>query len=183
MLAALAKHRKKRRNTVQKLLTNTLNTLNKITKITALILALKPTTTMTQATNPIKLTSTRQKVHLPARMKPMKSKIKSTRPASCTYILRSFSSSCGRPAGMYFLRTHESEMTSNKPPMTLRLRRKKLRSKRSPYPRACVMTTPSNPPTAYSLCLRVMTMIEAASMTTTLTMRKICVIPQGTVHH
>lgn len=134
--------------TVQKLLTNRLKTLKMTTSMIALNFALKPTTTITQATNPNSATITLQMLHVPLNTNPMKRKIKSTRPASWKYILRSFSSSCGRPAKAFDLRIHESESTINSPPMTDRLRRKKFRSKINPYPSACVTTTPINPATA-----------------------------------
>lgn len=170
----------RRKRTVQKLFTNTLNRLSRTTRMIALHLALKPTTTMTQATRPNKLTRMRQKLHSPEKTNPTKRKISSTRPANWTYILRSFSSSWGRPAGTNFLRTQESDRTISKPPTTLRLRRKKFKSKMRPYPRPCVMTTPSNPATANSVRLRAMTRVEQTAIAMTLTIRKVCVIPQGT---
>jgi len=128
--------------TVQKLLTSRLKTLNITTSMIALNLALKPTTTITQATNPKRATITLQMLHLPLKTKPTNKKIKRTRPASWKYILRSFSSIDGRPAKALDFRTQESDRTIKRPPITDKFRRKKLRSKMSPYPSACVTTTP-----------------------------------------
>lgn len=167
--------------TVHQLLTKMLKTLKIITRMIPLIFALNPTTTITQATNPSVLTMTLQMVHSPAKTNPTNRKIKRTRPASWTYIFLSFSSICGNPAGANFWRTHESERTMSRPPTTERLRRKKLRSKMRPYPRACVTTTPRRPQTAYSECFRNMIPVEQMVMAMTLTMRKTCVIYFGTV--
>ena len=117
--------------TVQKLFTNRLNTLSNTTNINALNFALNPTTTMTQATKPNKLTKTLQKLQLPVNTKPMKRNTKRTLPPSCTYIFLSFSSICGNPAKT-LLRTQLSERTRRRPPITERLRRKKLMSKMRP---------------------------------------------------
>ena len=76
--------------------------------------------------------SPRPSDHSPLKTKPTNRKMRSTWPASWKYILRSFSSICGRPAKALVFRTHESESTMRRPPMTERLRRKKLRSKMSP---------------------------------------------------
>jgi len=119
-------------HTVQKLFTNKLKMLRITTNITALHLALNPTTTITHATNPNRLTTTLPKPHSPANTNPTKRKINSTLPASWKYILRSFSSIWGNPAGANFVRTQLSLRTMRRPPMTLRLRRKKLRSKMRP---------------------------------------------------
>src|SRR5436190_19816631 len=119
-------------HTVQKLLTNTLNTLNTTTRMIALHFALNPTTTITQATNPKRMTRTLQIDHSPDRTNPINKKINSTLPANWMYIFLSFSSICGRPAGAHLLRTHESERTMSSPPMTLRLRRKNVGSKIRP---------------------------------------------------
>ena len=51
------------------------------------------------------------------------------------YFLRSVSLMLGSPANRAFLDTIESLKTMKSPPMTLRLRRKKLRSKMRPYPK------------------------------------------------
>lgn len=51
------------------------------------------------------------------------------------YFLRSFSERLGRPAKSFLRVIIESLKTMKSPPMTLRLRRKKLRSKISPYPK------------------------------------------------
>lgn len=169
------------RLTVQKLLVRTLKTLRMRTNSVALNLALKPTTTMTQETRPSRETTTRQMLHSPVKTKPMKRKIRSTRPASWKYIFRSFSSSWGKPAKAFVFRTQESDKTISRPPMTERFRRKKLRSKMRPYPRAWVITTPIRPATAYSECLRAMTRTEQLNMAITLTMRKRWVMPEGTV--
>lgn len=134
--------------TVQKLLTSRLKMLRMTTSIMAENFALKPTTTMTQATKPKKATMTLQRLQVPLRMNPAKRKMSKTLPASWKYILRSFSSIDGRPAKALVFRTQESDRTINKPPMTDKLRRKKLRSKISPYPNACVTTTPASPATA-----------------------------------
>ena len=158
--------------TVQKLLTKMLKMLRIRTSITALNFALNPTTTITHATNPNMLTITLPMPHSPAYTKPMKRTIRSTLPASWKYIFLSFSSICGNPAGANFLRTQLSDKTMRRPPMTLRLRRKKLRSKMRPYPRAWVMTTPRRPATAYSLYLRMITREEQEHMARTLERRK-----------
>lgn len=79
--------------TVQKLLTKRLKMLRSTTRRVALNLALKPTTTMTQAPAPKMLTITRQMDQLPLKMNPRKRKIRRTRPASWKYIFLSFSSS------------------------------------------------------------------------------------------
>lgn len=168
------------KHTVQKLLTSTLNTLSRTTRRIALHLALKPTITIMQAPRPNKLTMIRHKLHWPEKTNPIKRKINSTRPANWTYILRSFSSNWGKPAGTNFLRTHESDRTISRPPTTLRLRRKKLRSKMRPYPRPCVTTTPSRPATPISVCLRAMTRKEHIDMAMMLRIRNECVTPQGT---
>jgi hypothetical protein len=118
--------------TVQKLLTKRLKTLRITTSMVALNFALKPTTTITHATKPSAATSTRQKLQVPLKTNPTNKKIKRTLPASWKYILRSFSSISGNPANAFVLRTHESERTIRRPPMTDRLRRKKLRSKMRP---------------------------------------------------
>lgn len=118
--------------TVQKLLTKRLKMLRITTSMVALNFALKPTTTMTQATKPSAATSTRQKLQVPLKTNPTNKKINRTLPASWKYILRSFSSISGSPANAFVLRTHESERTMRRPPITDRLRRKKLRSKMSP---------------------------------------------------
>lgn len=169
------------RLTVQKLFTIRLKILSITTNITALILALKPTTTITQATKPRILTSILPKFHSPAKTNPTKRKINNTLPASWKYIFRSLSSICGSPAGANFWRTHESESTIINPPITDRLRRKKLRSNIRPYPRAWVMTTPTRPTTACSLYLRMMTRVEHEIMAMTLPVRKRWVRPRGTV--
>lgn len=166
--------------TVQKLLTNKLKTLKMTTSIVALNFALKPTTTITHATKPKMATMTLQTLHDPLKMKPMKRKISKTRPASWKYILRSFSSICGRPAKALFFRTHESDKTIRSPPMTERFRRKKFKSKMSPYPRACVMTTPIRPPTAKSEYLRAITRVEQILIAMTLIIRKRWVRTRGT---
>lgn len=124
--------KKKRKLTVQKLLTNRLKMLRITTRSVALNLALNPTTTMTQAPAPRRDTRTRQMDHWPVKTNPIKRKMSRTRPASWKYILRSFSSSVGSPAKALVLRTHESERTMRRPPMTDRFRRKKLRSKIKP---------------------------------------------------
>ena len=134
--------------TVQKLFTNKLKMLKMTTNMMALNLALKPTTTITQATKPKSATITLQMLHVPLKTNPMKRKIKRTRPASWKYIFRSFSSIDGRPAKALVLFTHESERTINRPPVTDKLRRKKFKSKISPYPSAWVTTTPTRPATA-----------------------------------
>ena len=118
--------------TVQKLLTNKLNTLNITTNNIALHLALNPTTTITQATNPNKLTNILAKPQSPLHMNPTNSKIKSILPANWIYFFLSFSAGSGRPAGANFFRTQLSLRTMSRPPITLRLRRKKLRSKIRP---------------------------------------------------
>lgn len=124
---------KARRNlTVQKLLTSRLKMLKMTTNITALHFALKPTTTITQATNPNKLTTTLAIPQSPAKTKPTNRKINRTLPASWMYILRSFSSMDGSPAGANLLRTQESLRTMRRPPITLRLRRKKFKSNMRP---------------------------------------------------
>lgn len=85
MVSQLNESRQGLRNsdhTVQKLLTRTLKTLSRTTKIIALHLALKPTMTMTQATRPKRLTTTRQKLQAPEKTKPMKRKMSRTRPAN-----------------------------------------------------------------------------------------------------
>lgn len=133
MLAKHVEKRKQRRKlTVQKLFTNRLKPLRMTTSSVALYLALKPTTTMTQAPAPRMQTRTRQKDHSPLKTKPMKRKMRRTRPASWKYIFLSFSSKVGRPAKALVLRTQESERTMRRPPMTDRFRRKKLRSKIKP---------------------------------------------------
>ena len=170
------------KHTVQKLLTSTLNTLSRTTRRIALHLALKPTITIMQAPRPNKLTMIRHKLHWPEKTNPIKRKINSTRPANWTYILRSFSSNWGKPAGTNFLRTHESDRTISRPPTTLKLRRKKLRSKMRPYPRPWVTTTPSRPATPISVCLRATTRKEHIDMAMTFRMRNECVTPQGTIH-
>jgi hypothetical protein len=68
--------------TVQKLFTNKLKMLNKTTNMIALNFALNPTTTITQATKPIKLTMTLQKLQDPVNTKPMKRNTRRTRPPS-----------------------------------------------------------------------------------------------------
>lgn len=118
--------------TVQKLLTKRLKMLRITTSMVALNFALKPTTTMTHATKPSAATSTRQKLQVPLKTNPTNKKIRRTLPASWKYILRSFSSISGSPANAFVLRTHESERTMRRPPMTDRLRRKKFRSKMRP---------------------------------------------------
>lgn len=118
--------------TVQKLLTSRLKMLKMTTNITALHFALKPTTTITQATNPNKLTTTLAIPQSPAKTKPTNRKISRTLPASWMYILRSFSSMDGSPAGANRLRTQESLRTMRRPPITLRLRRKKFKSNMRP---------------------------------------------------
>ena len=134
--------------TVQKLLTRRLKMLRMTTSMMALNLALKPTTTMTQATKPKKATITLQTLQVPLRTNPAKRKMSKTLPASWKYILRSFSSIDGRPAKALVFRTQESDKTINKPPITDKFRRKKLTSKMSPYPSAWVTTTPASPATA-----------------------------------
>lgn len=121
-----------RRLTVQKLLTSTLKTLSRTTRMTALSLALNPTTTITHATNPIKLTRTLQMLQSPAKTKPMKRKMSKTRPPSWMYIFLSFSSIVGSPANTLLFFTKLSPRTMRRPPMTDRLRRKKFRSKMRP---------------------------------------------------
>lgn len=118
--------------TVQKLFTPMLKMLRMTTRSVALNLALKPTTTMTQATRPTRETTILHTDHWPLKTNPMKRKIRSTRPASWKYILRSFSSSWGRPAKALVFRTQESDRTIRRPPQTERFRRKKLRSKIKP---------------------------------------------------
>ena len=118
--------------TVQKLLTSRLKMLRMTTSITALHFALKPTTTITQATNPNKLTTTLAIPQSPAKTNPTNRKINRTLPASWMYILRSFSSIDGSPAGANLLRTQESLRTMRSPPITLRLRRKKFKSNMRP---------------------------------------------------
>jgi len=86
--------------------------------------------------------------------------------------LRSVSLILGRPANRLFLDTIESLKTMKRPPMTLRLRRKKFRSKIRPYPKPWITTTDRRPPTANSVCFLRMTAPEATSIVTTLTMRK-----------
>jgi hypothetical protein len=81
-----------RSHTVQKLFTRILKMLKSTTKMTALHFALKPTTTITQATKPKMQTNTLHNVHVPETTNPMKRKISNTRPASWKYILRSLSS-------------------------------------------------------------------------------------------
>ena len=166
---------------VQKLFTKILKMLRMTTNMMALNLALKPTTTMTQATKPSKLTQILQKLQSPRKTKPTKRKMSRTRPASWKYILRSFSSNCGRPAGANFLRTQESDRTIKRPPMTDKLRRKKLRSKTRPYPIPWRTTTPMSPITPWSEFLRAMIIIEQTVMAITLMIRKRCVRPLGTV--
>lgn len=68
--------------TAQKLFTSKLNTLKITTNMIALIFALKPTTTITHATNPSKLTMTLAKVHSPATTKPKNKKISRILPAN-----------------------------------------------------------------------------------------------------
>lgn len=150
------------------------------TSKTALHLALNPTTTITQATNPTKLTKILLTLHSPENTNPMNRKISKTLPASWKYILRSFSSICGSPAKAKRLRCHESERTMSRPPMTERLRRKKFKSKINPYPRAWVTTTPRRPPTAYSEWRRAMTRTEQINIATTLAAKNRWVRPQGT---
>jgi hypothetical protein len=120
------------RLTVQKLFTRILKMLKSTTNMTALHLALNPTTTITQETNPRRLTNTRQKLHSPANTNPIKRKIRRTLPANWKYIFLSFSSICGKPAGANFFLTQLSESTMRRPPITDKLRRKKLRSKIKP---------------------------------------------------
>lgn len=167
--------------TVQKLLIKRLKMLRITTNKTALSFALNPTTTMTQATNPSILTITLVILHSPENTNPINKKIRRTLPASWKYILRSFSSSWGRPANANRLRFHESERTMRRPPMTERLRRKKFRSKIRPYPSAWVTTTARRPPTAYSEWRRAITRVEQANIATTLRKRNVCVRPQGTM--
>jgi hypothetical protein len=167
--------------TVQKLLTRILKMLSTTTNITALAFALNPTTTMTHATKPSRLTSILQKDHFPEKTNPTNKKMSRTLPPSWKYIFLSLSSIVGSPAGANRFRTQLSESTIIRPPNTDKLRRKKFRSKIRPYPSACVMTTPQSPATAYSECLRMMTSVEQMIMAITLTMRKRCVIPPGTI--
>jgi hypothetical protein len=134
--------------TVQKLLTRRLKMLRITTRRVALNLALKPTTTMRQAMAPRIETRTLQIDQEPAKTKPTKRKMRRTRPANWKYIFRSFSSIEGSPAKALVFRTHESDKTMSRPPITERFRRKKLRSKIKPYPRAWVTTTPMRPKTA-----------------------------------
>ncbi len=131
---------------------NTLKTLSMRTKNPADHFALKPTATMMHATRPTTETNTREMLHCPRRMKPTNRKMSRMRPASkklgkcghvpgdtdvitwgsTHYFLRSFSDSVGRPAKIFLRVYRESVKTMRRPPMTLRLRRKKLRSKMSP---------------------------------------------------
>ena len=114
--------------TVQKLLTKRLNTLSITTNNIALHFALKPTTTITQATNPNKLTNILANPQSPLHMNPTNNSIRRILPASWIYFLRSFSAGKGKPAGANLLRTQLSLSTIRSPPITLRFRRKKLRS-------------------------------------------------------
>ena len=166
--------------TVQKLFTKRLNTLNITTNKIALHFALNPTTTITHATSPNRLTATLVNPHSPLHMNPTNKRINNIRPASWMYFFLSFSAGSGRPAGANFFLTQLSLRTMRRPPITLRLRRKKLRSKMRPYPRACVTTTPIRPKTAYSGYLRMMTRVEQVHMATTLRRRKRWVRPHGT---
>lgn len=135
--------------TAHQLFAKTLKMLNTTTRKAADHLALKPTATMTQAARPMMETKTRMKFHSPWRMKPRKRKIKRTRPVrrkleqsvsyqvpgkgkAYYYFLRSFSVRVGRPAKTDLRVIIESLNTMKRPPMTLRLRRKKFRSKIRP---------------------------------------------------
>ena len=64
--------------------------------------------------------------------KKKKIKKKSTLSQATDYFLRSVSVICGKPAKRFLRDTIESLKTMNKPPMTLRLRRKKFMSKMRP---------------------------------------------------
>ena len=70
----------------------------------------------------------------------------------------------GRPANRVLLETIESLKTMKRPPMTLRLRRKKFMSKMRPYPNPWITTTDSRPPTANSVYFLEMTAPEAISI-------------------
>lgn len=134
--------------TDHQLLANTLKILKTTTRNAADHFALKPMATMTHAARPIIETRTRAMLHSPCRMNPRNRKIKRTRPArrklynrqtavntrvkSAHYFLRSVSLIVGKPANGDFRETIESLNTMNRPPMTLKLRRKKLRSKMRP---------------------------------------------------
>ena len=144
-------------------------------------MALKPTATMTQAARPTIETNTRMKFHSPWRMKPRKRKIRRTRPVrrklkqsvnhliprqgkAYYYFLRSFSVRVGRPAKTDLRVIMESLKTMKRPPMTLRLRRKKFKSKIRPYPNPWMTTTPRRPATAYSVNLFIMTASEPVNI-------------------
>ena len=130
---------------------NTLNTLKMRTRKAADHLALNPTATMPHAPNPMIDTNTRPTLHCPWMMNPKKRKISKTRPARrklrklvrnnphgteigvfSHYFFRSFSLMVGSPANGVRRVIIESLKTMNNPPMTLKLRKKKLRSKIRP---------------------------------------------------
>lgn len=66
---------------------------------------------------------------------------------------------------MFFFLLRLSDKTMSNPPMTDKLRRKKLMSKMRPYPKPCTTTTLSRAPTLISGNLRAITAPEAASIT------------------
>jgi hypothetical protein len=137
---------------LQKLLAKALKMLRTMTKKAADHLALKPTATIEQAARPKMETNSLAILHSPWMMKPMNRKIRRTRPARrklegrkvsfrngyietterTHYFLRSVSLIEGRPANNFFLVIIDSLNTMKRPPMTERLRRKKVRSKMRP---------------------------------------------------
>lgn len=138
--------------TVHHALTVKLNMVKTTTRKSALCLALYPTATKRHATSPETLTSPCAMPLWPLKTKPRKRKTRRTRPKSWKYFLRSVSLTpmLGMPTRELFFWLSESESAMRRPPMTERLRRKKVRSKMRPYPKPCVMTTPRRPPVAYS---------------------------------
>ena len=116
-------------------LTAKLNAERTTTRYRALWRALYPTATQMHATRPETLTKPLAMPLWPLKTKPRKRKTRRTRPKSCRYFLRSWSET---PMGVRlvtiddFFCESESERVMRRPPMTDRLRRKKVRSKMRP---------------------------------------------------